>query len=234
MNYIFDFGGTLVKTVKSDARIFEDFRRKISKSLRLPIGKVDAAQEFVDKEELPDLFSFDSRIRIRTVEMEREAHWKWFEAIVRRLGVNTDLQFDLLNQLCEMSMTDVERRVFEDSIPCLERIRRSGGNLYILSNGLPSRRLEIENLRLDRYFNKIFVSSEIGLEKPDKKIYEYVLNDLGMMPFNTAFVDDQINCVEAASLLGIKSFRIKRGSETVASQWDISTLDVLENGQDHN
>lgn len=48
----------------------------------------------------------------------------------------------------------------------------------ILSNCIPEIEGIIENLRIEKYFTKIYTSGKIDYEKPNLKIFDYVINDL--------------------------------------------------------
>ena len=54
------------------------------------------------------------------------------------------------------------------------------------------------------YFEKIFLSYEMHLAKPDKTIFEQMLHEAQLVPEETLFIDDsEANC-QAASELGIQ------------------------------
>jgi len=56
------------------------------------------------------------------------------------------------------------------------------------------------------FFTKIYLSYELHLLKPNADIFEYVLNDAGIDPRETLFIDDAlVNCNTAESL-GIRSY----------------------------
>ncbi len=68
-------------------------------------------------------------------------------------------------------------------------------NQYLINNlQLPS---------LEPFFETLYLSYEIGLRKPDLRIFEYVLQDAGLTPERTLFIDDSIQHIQAASELGI-------------------------------
>ncbi|MBU6447299.1 HAD-IA family hydrolase [Patescibacteria group bacterium] len=52
-----------------------------------------------------------------------------------------------------------------------------------------------------------FSSSEIGLTKPDPKIYKYVLQKLDSKPESTVYIDDDLKNVKAARKLGINAIQ---------------------------
>lgn len=58
---------------------------------------------------------------------------------------------------------------------------------------------------LDVYFNKAWYSHLVGLRKPGKEIYEFVLQDAGIIAGETFFIDDSINNIEAAHEMGIRT-----------------------------
>lgn len=53
-------------------------------------------------------------------------------------------------------------------------------DLYCITNGVTrTQKLRMKNTRLDRYFKKLYISQEIGFQKPNKDFFDYVLNDIG-------------------------------------------------------
>lgn len=70
-------------------------------------------------------------------------------------------------------------------------------------------------------FDRVFLSYEIGMHKPDAGIYTHVLENAELKPEETAFFDDSLANIRAAELLGIKAFHIYNGSEVT---------DFFENG----
>ncbi|MEP6673837.1 MAG: HAD family phosphatase [Ferruginibacter sp.] len=66
---------------------------------------------------------------------------------------------------------------------------------------------------LDDYFIKAWYSNKIGLRKPNKNIYEYVLKDGKLKAEETLFIDDSINNIEAAMEMGIQTFHLKQGQK---------------------
>ena len=56
---------------------------------------------------------------------------------------------------------------------------------------------------LEPFFEQLYLSYEVGLRKPDQRIFEYVLQDAGLDPQNTLFIDDSIQHIQSANELGI-------------------------------
>lgn len=86
----------------------------------------------------------------------------------------------------------------------------------ILSNaGNESRRLMEDSLNLDQYVEKIIISAEIRMVKPDPKIYQLVLDKLGTSPEVTLFIDDLEENVIAARDLGMHAIQHRSNDETI-------------------
>ena len=66
-----------------------------------------------------------------------------------------------------------------------------------------SPRFTPEGLPLDAFCHKIYASYEIGMLKPDVRIYQYLIDDAGINAAETLFVDDSIANVEAAEQAGM-------------------------------
>lgn len=66
-----------------------------------------------------------------------------------------------------------------------------------------------EKFKLDKVFNKIFTSYELGMDKPNPAIYQIALDDMDVKPEETLFIDDLERNVIAAEELGIKSIHFK-------------------------
>lgn len=57
-------------------------------------------------------------------------------------------------------------------------------------------------------FDKFYLSHEIQLRKPERSIYEFVLNQNKLNPNECLFIDDTYENVETAKQLGIKTWHI--------------------------
>ena len=78
----------------------------------------------------------------------------------------------------------------------------------ILSNSFDgARREEERRLRFQEDFDPIVYSHEVGMAKPDPRVFEYTLKALGCTAREVAYVDDRSENVEAASALGIRAMQ---------------------------
>jgi glucose-1-phosphatase len=66
-----------------------------------------------------------------------------------------------------------------------------------------------------QYFHKVYYSHLINLRKPNINCYEYVLQDAGLNPSETLFIDDMPYNIEGAKKAGIQGYLHKMGDEIV-------------------
>jgi len=59
------------------------------------------------------------------------------------------------------------------------------------------------------HFESVYYSHEMKMRKPDEEIYLAVLNDQGLRPEETLFIDDTLKNVQAAASLGIQTLHLK-------------------------
>ena len=58
----------------------------------------------------------------------------------------------------------------------------------------------------------MYLSYEIGLRKPDAQIFEYVLQDAGLDPARTLFIDDTIQHIQSAKECGLITHHLVKES----------------------
>ncbi len=91
-------------------------------------------------------------------------------------------------------------------------------NTFLLSNTcephIEAFELELENehgiKNFDDYFDKVYYSCRIGMRKPDKEIFEFVLNQNNLKPEETIFIDDSPQHVKGAGECGINAFLLQK------------------------
>jgi putative hydrolase of the HAD superfamily len=61
------------------------------------------------------------------------------------------------------------------------------------------------------FFDKVYLSHRVGMRKPNIEIFERVLNDNGLSPEHTLFIDDSPQHIEGARLTGIQTIYLEKG-----------------------
>lgn len=94
--------------------------------------------------------------------------------------------------------------------------RKRGGRTAMLSNGVPEVMARVRADRpLERWFDVVVVSCELGVVKPSSRIYQACLTRLGVGAGETLFVDDRQDNIDAAARLGLDTIHF-RGNPSVA------------------
>jgi len=61
------------------------------------------------------------------------------------------------------------------------------------------------------FFDKVYFSHRVGMRKPDTEIFQHILDETGIDPGKTLFVDDSPQHIEAAKTLGIQTIFLEKG-----------------------
>lgn len=67
--------------------------------------------------------------------------------------------------------------------------------------------------RLEDFFEKAYYSHQMGLRKPDERIFMRVVEENGIDPAETLFVDDYLENVRAAKKAGLMGFHLDDGKD---------------------
>jgi len=73
-------------------------------------------------------------------------------------------------------------------------------------------------------FEKVYFSFDIGMRKPDPKIYQFVLEQNNLVAENTLFIDDKTENTDNAAALGIKVWNLQVGKEDVVDLYKKNIL----------
>jgi putative hydrolase of the HAD superfamily len=134
---------------------------------------------------------------------------------------------ELFSDLYQHFATAAPWKIFDDTLPCLESLRRRGVKLGIISNWDNRLRPLLRALGLEQYFEVIVVSGEVGSHKPDAKIFELAATKLGVPAKSILHIGDSSQeDFTGARNAGLQSVLIKR--TRLATKDSIPTLTALE------
>jgi epoxide hydrolase-like predicted phosphatase len=83
----------------------------------------------------------------------------------------------------------------------------------LTNNSVFFRRLAKEKFKIYNLFDFFFTSGEIGLLKPDPKIFKYVLKKIEESPEECLFIDNKTDNIKAANKLKFKTILFKDNKE---------------------
>ncbi len=93
-------------------------------------------------------------------------------------------------------------------------------NLYLLSNTNPfimgwarSNKFSSAGRPLDDYMDRLYLSYQVGVVKPDRGIFDYMIQDTGLLPEESLFVDDGSTNIEMGASLGFYTMQPINGED---------------------
>ncbi|HNQ12386.1 MAG TPA: HAD family phosphatase [Bacteroidia bacterium] len=66
---------------------------------------------------------------------------------------------------------------------------------------------------LESVFEKVYLSCDIGMRKPDAEIFEFVLNENKLQKDETLFIDDSIQHINGAKAIGLNAVLLEKEKE---------------------
>ncbi|MCC3264990.1 HAD family hydrolase [Arthrobacter gengyunqii] len=93
-----------------------------------------------------------------------------------------------------------------DTMAVLETLSGEGAQLALLSN-MPARMSAryLQESPWAAYFARTYFSGQLGMIKPDRRIFVHVLDELGAAPEDVVFIDDNVRNIEASRALGLQT-----------------------------
>lgn len=98
----------------------------------------------------------------------------------------------------------------EKRIQLIEKLKKNNYSIYLLSN---TNAIHIDAIKKQlgkrkwlafcKLFDKMYLSHELGLRKPDVKIFEYILNEQKLKAEEVFFIDDSPQHIASAKKIGI-------------------------------
>jgi 2-haloacid dehalogenase len=135
----------------------------------------------------------------------------WSEAVATLVALHPE-QRELIHAYWERWLETLGDAI-QPTVDVLADVRASGVPVYALSNWsaetFPAARPRYPFLE---WFDGIVISGEVRAAKPDRRIYEALLERYALDRGSIVFIDDVAENVDAARGLGIRSIRFTDGA----------------------
>lgn len=103
--------------------------------------------------------------------------------------------------------------VIPEALAAVDHLKEKGVRLFVLSNSSAETLPRSERVaELLARFDGVLVSGEVGILKPDPRIYALAVERFGLNPAETLFVDDNEANVAAAIACGWQGHHFQRGA----------------------
>jgi epoxide hydrolase-like predicted phosphatase len=184
----FDLGGVILRTE------FQAPRQHLAERLGM---------EYEDLVKL--VFDSPSSIRASVGEISDKEHWA---EVTRRLSRPLAETEEIRREFFAGDVVDRELVEFLRSL----RPRYFVG---LISNSWPDLRDYIARRKFDDAFDHMVISGEVGVMKPEARIYQIALEQAGASPSEAVFVDDVYENIEGCEKVGIKGIHFKDPESTL-------------------
>ena len=192
-NIVFDLGGVLIDL---------DFKSAINGLQKAGFTNVKEQLQAFDREGIFQKFELG------------EISADEFRASIRE-NSNVSLTDEEVDSLWNLMLLEIPREKLELILDL-----RSKYMVYLLSNTnsihwdyVCKNAFNYRGFRVNDYFEKTFLSFEMHLAKPDKAIFEKMLEDANLLAEETLFIDDsEANC-KAAAEVGIHAHHYHIGDD---------------------
>ncbi len=185
---IFDMGGVLLRT--------EDRAPRTALGARF-------GRSYEEMDEL--VFNSESARHASVGAIPEEEHWK---------SIARGLEFDAADIPAFRDAFWGGDRVDDDLLDFIDALR-PGIRTALLSNAWSNARADVAGKHnLLRAFDIAIFSAELGLAKPDARIYQHVLSLLDLPAAAAVFVDDVPANIEAAQKLGMHAVLFRSNPQT--------------------
>ncbi len=155
--------------------------------------------------------------------LEIDAGKTFDQAVAERIAVHPD--HAAMIALWRDGWEKMLRDEIAGSVAILGELRKKGHRLHALTNWsaetFPIARRRFEFLK---WFGDIVVSGEVGLAKPDPRIFALTIERCRLQPARTVFIDDSLRNVEAGKNAGLHALHFRDPEQLRA---DLTRLGML-------
>ena len=122
---------------------------------------------------------------------------------------------------------------YEDAVEALRRLAQTDLLLGVITEGLAVKQAEkLVRLRLADFFapQAIFISHQLGISKPNTKLYQRACGDLNLKPSSCMYIgDNPLTDIDPANKVGMITVRIKRDEKFLRSSGETEAQHEIQN-----
>lgn len=159
--------------------------------------------------------------KLSTPEFTEEIFGKFERGIltpeVFRTKLKSFLNIDVTDQQFDYAWNSLIYDIPRERIKVIEQVKKNYQIILLSNSNEIHYDLFVRDLQLrfgyrefDDLFHKAYFSFDLHLLKPNPEVYEFVINQHGLIPAETLFLDDKAENIEAAKKLGIITYQLTK------------------------
>jgi putative hydrolase of the HAD superfamily len=145
---------------------------------------------------------------------ETEFWLKYDRMVLDILGAELDLHrfsSDLTTEFRKVARETESWVAFDDAVPTLEAARKRDFSMGMVSNATDLARKVLANLDMEKYFDFVVISEEVGIRKPDPRIFRMALDMAGATAGRSLFLGDKLSTdILGATGAGMRAILVDR------------------------
>ena len=186
---LFDFGGVLIQLANPQPR------------------EALAARYNMTSDELTTIVYLQESAQLATLgKITAQEHW---EKVGEKFNLTSQELDNFKNEFWRGDKLDMDLVRFVREL-------RPQYTTGLLSNAWGDLRKSLtDEMGIIDAFQHVFISAELGMAKPDQKIYQYVIEHLDCEPHEIVFLDDMLKNVEAARQAGLNAIHFRNREQAL-------------------
>lgn len=157
-------------------------------------------------------WSYINNITLMQTIEEEWKHFLEFFIIIKNELPELEIDDKILKLLTDDFVLNYDKYIFFKDVFEVLPILNQNYKLRLVSDAWPSLRNVYKKAGFYDYFDAIIISSEIGVTKPNEKMYKTAIKSLNLTSNEVIFIDDNPKNCEGALNLGIKSIVLNRNT----------------------
>ncbi len=176
--------------------------------MNLGVAEAEVKRVFLESDQMNNKY--------KTGNMSDVAFWTW--AIHE-----WKLRDKSVDDLLELLISGYE--INKEAVEFIRNARKVGYKALVCTNNFPARIYGLDKkFKFLRDFDVVVMSYEVGVTKPDKKVFEVLIEKSGVAPNEIIMTDDNVRNLDGAKALGINVILYKSFPEFILDleRWGVS------------
>ncbi len=213
-----------------------EYRQAIAlKQFGFDVDPVDLRRGYLAADHYYTLAGMETPVHLLSREDRDQVYIRYQQLVMEEVGLGHVLSMAEEIRRCYWEQ-ERELRPFPDVEPTLAALRRAGYRVGLITNVTDDPTPDLERLGLREWFDTVTASCLVGCDKPDPRIFQSAIGEMGITPEQGVHVGDQFLAdVEGARSVGLKAvlldrYELQPGRHPLSIRSLVELAPLLRNG----